>query len=129
MLTGLQIARLAVLSVVFWVAATLYIGLVPGAFSGSVRGVIAFATTLPVAWLSVLLTRRVGRLAPAQLLSGVALVGALAMMIDGVVLRWLPSVYGSDTEVLRAGAAWLLWGYGVSLAVALGLSATSQSRA
>jgi hypothetical protein len=41
------------------------------------------------------------------------------MMLDGFVLRWLPATYGSSEIALRVGAAWLLWGYGVSLAIAL----------
>jgi hypothetical protein len=40
-------------------------------------------------------------------------------------LRWLPGVYGADALVHRLGAAWLLWGYGVSLVTACLMTARS----
>jgi hypothetical protein len=119
MLNVVQIGRLMGLSLVFWLAAALYIDLLPRALTDPIRGTVGFAVSLPVGWLSVVLTQYVGRLAPRQLLSGVGLVGALAMMIDGMALRWFPAVYGSDPTAIRLGAAWLLWGYGVSLAIAV----------
>jgi len=45
---------------------------------------------------------------------GVAVVGVVAMMLDGAALRWFPGLYGFDEKTLRLGAAWLL--YGASLA-------------
>lgn len=45
------------------------------------------------------------------------------MMIEGLVIRWAPGVYGPDETIVRLGSAWLLWGYGVSLAVALTFAA------
>ena len=119
MLTRMQIARLLALSVALWLMATLYIRLLPSALINPVQGSLGFVTTVPAAWLSVWLISSVGKLAVDQLLLGVALVGAAAMMVDGVALRWFPDVYGFDPLALRLGAAWLLWGYGVSLAIAL----------
>jgi hypothetical protein len=121
-----QIGRLVALSLVLWVVATLCIDLTPGALTHPIRGAVGFVASLPIGWLSVLSARYVGRLAPRQLLAGVGLVGALAMMIDGVALRWLPSVYGSDPVAVRLGTAWLLWGYGVSLAIAVVMSARHE---
>ncbi len=118
MLSKMQVAWLGMLSVALWVAATAYIKVLPGFFTDPVAGSVGFATTLPIAWLSVWLIRRIARLSADQLLPGVALVGATAMMIDGVALKWFPFVYGAN-PVVRPGAAWLLWGYGVSLAIAL----------
>jgi hypothetical protein len=128
MLNKVQILVLTGLSVIFWVLATLYIRLLPGAFTGPIQGPIGFITTLPIAWLSVLLTRSVARLSATQLLPGVAIVGALAMMIDGIALRWLPYVYSNDQMIVRLGAAWLLWGYGVSLCVAFLMSISAHSK-
>jgi hypothetical protein len=109
---------LVVLGAALWGAATLYIRFLPAAVADPVWGAVGFATTLPIAWLTVRLIERVGRLAHDQLLAGVVLVGAVAMMIDGVALRWGPGVYASSDGTVRLGAAWLLWGYGLSLAVA-----------
>ena len=121
MLSKVQITRLLALSVALWIAATLYIRLLPNALINPFQGSIGFITTFPVAWLSVWLIKVVGRLSAGELLFGVAVVGASAMMIDGAALRWFPSVYGVDPVALRLGAAWLLWGYGMSLAVALAM--------
>ncbi len=128
MLNRTQIASLIGLSLALWVAATLYIRYLPAAFSDPLQGSLGFLTTLPAAWISVWLTRFVGRLTAEQLMAGVGLVGAVAMMIDGVALRWLHSVYGPDETTLRLGAAWLLWGYGVSLAMALGMAERLRRR-
>jgi len=74
----------------------------------------------PIAGLvSVWLCKFVGRLSPEQILPGVAVVGAVAMLLDGGALQWFPSLYGSDEKVLRLGAAGLLWGYGAGFAAAL----------
>jgi hypothetical protein len=120
--TPTQTIRLMLLSLALWIAATLYIRFLPDALTDPLRGDLGFATTLPAAWLSVWLVKRCGGLAAGQLMAGVGVVGAMAMMIDGAALRWFPGLYGSEETVLRLGAAWLLWGYGVSLAVALGMT-------
>ena len=129
MLRTRQIWILVALSAAFWVVATLYLKLLPGAFVDPVRGAISFATAIPIGWLWVLLTKRAAGLSSVQLLPGVSIVGAIAMMIDGVVLRWAPQIYGSSDTVIRYGAAWLLWGYGVSFAIALFLVARRRDGA
>lgn len=118
MLRHQQILRLIGLGLALWVAATLYIRLLPSALLDPVQGAIGFAGSLPMAWISVWLVRRVGVLERQEIPLGVAVVGAIAMMIDGVALRWRPDLYGSDPLAVRLGAAWLLWGYGLSLGVA-----------
>jgi len=114
-----QTIRLVLLSLALWIAATLYIRFLPSALTDPLQGNLGFVTTLPAAWLSVWLVKICGKLTAGQLMPGVAVVGAVAMMIDGAALRWLHGLYGSDESTVRLGAAWLLWGYGISLAVAL----------
>jgi len=87
MLRPRQIVSLTLLSAALWVLATLYIRLLPSAFTDPVKGAVGFITTFPIAWLSVRLVKVVGRLSADQLMSGVAFVGAVAMMIDGAALR------------------------------------------
>jgi hypothetical protein len=119
MLRPPQIVRLSLLSLVLWAIATAYIRLWPAAFTDPAMGAMGFVTTFPMAWLSVWLVRKAGGLDMPHLLAGVSLVGAIALMIDGTALRFFPHVYGDSDTVLRLGAAWLLWGYGVSLGIAL----------
>lgn len=119
MLTPTQALRLTALAAVLWFAATAYIRLWPAALIDPVMGPMGFVTTFPMAWLSIWLVLRLGGLTPRQLPAGAALVGGLAMVIDGAALRFAPQAYGTQETVLRLGAAWLLWGYGVSLIIAL----------
>lgn len=75
-------------------------------------------------WLS----KHLCKLTAEQSLPGVALVGAIALMLDGVALRWFSSLYGFDEMLLRIAAAWLLWGYGVAFLVAIVWSARVRRR-
>jgi hypothetical protein len=118
MLKASHIVRLVGIALALWALATAYIHLWPQAFLDHTMAALGFLTTLPMALLSVWLTRKLAGLQMSQLLAGVALVGAIAMMIDGLALRFGPWIYGSNDTLLRAGAAWLLWGYGVSLGFA-----------
>ena len=85
-----QTIRLVLLSLALWIAATLYIRFLPSALTDPLQGNLGFVTTLPAAWLSVWLVKICGKLTAGQLMPGVAVVGAVAMMIDGAALRWLP---------------------------------------
>ena len=123
MLGRSQMVRLVLIGAAFWIVATLAIRLWPRSLTDPVLGAVMFATTLPIGWLSVRLTRSAAALSPDQLPAGVMLAGAAAMLVDGAVLHWAPQVYGAGDLVVRLGAAWLLWGYGVSFAVALVMSA------
>ncbi|WP_197421651.1 DUF5367 family protein [Sphingobium sp. CCH11-B1] len=84
-----------------------------------VMGGLSFLTTFMFAWLSIVIIRAIAGLTADQLIAGVSVVGTVAMMIDGAVLHWWPAIYGKSETVVRLGAAWLLWGYGVSLGIAL----------
>ena len=123
MLRFKQIAALVLLAAGLWLLVTLNIRLRPASLTDPVHGTMAFLLAFPGGWLSVLLARWVGRLSAEQLLPGVSVVGAVAMMLDGAALRWFAPMYGSDDTTLRLGAAWLLWGYGAALAVALVMAA------
>jgi hypothetical protein len=126
MLNNLQIVKLIALGFALWVLVTLSIRLRPQSLLDPVRGEIPFITAPVAGWLSVLLCRWVGGLSKPQLLPGVTLVGAVAMMLDGAALKWFSSVYGLNEKVLPPAAAWLLWGYGVAFAVAVAWAAWSE---
>ena len=119
MLRKNQIWALTVLGVVFWALVMLNIRLRPQAVIDPVQGLIPFIAAPVLGWVSVWLCKRVGNLSAEQLLPGVMLAGAVAMMIDGAVLKWWSSLYGMDEQILRVAAAGLLWGYGVAFAVAV----------
>ena len=116
-----RVVVLVLLGIGMWLLATLYIHFVPGAFTSPLQSALGFITALPIGWLCIRLVQRSARLARSQLITGGALVGAVAMMIDGVALRFFPWVYSADPDIFRSVGAWLLWGYGVALAIALWL--------
>lgn len=119
MLARSQLLKLVLVSLALWLAATLYIRLFPSVMFDPVMGGLSYLTTFPFAWLSIVIIRAVARLDADQLIAGVNVVGTVAMMIDGAVLHWMPAIYGEGETVVRLGAAWLLWGYGISLGIAL----------
>lgn len=119
MLSIRQVVILCVVAVLFWVAALGWIRFFPAQIIDPLRGDLGFLTSIPVCWLCILAARRVAKLVPAQLVPGTAVVVALATLIDAAALRWLPALYSGSDQVCRLGAAWLLWGYGISLGIAL----------
>jgi hypothetical protein len=126
MMTRRQIAILVALGALFWLAAAAAIRLSPRGLTDPVRGAIGFLTAFPIGWLSVRVTRRLARLSREALVRGIALALVVAMLIDGAALRWAPGVYAADDTVIRFGSAWLLWGYGVSLGIALLMASRSE---
>ncbi len=119
MLRRNQIGLLIVLGIAFWALVMVNIRLRPQAVLDPIQGLVPFIAAPLMGWLSVWLCKRIGNLSAEQLLPGVALTGAVAMMIDGAVLKWWSGWYGIDEQILRVAAAGLLWGYGVAFAVAV----------
>ncbi len=119
MLATRQVAILAGLGLLFWIGATAWIRCFPQWLEDPLECAMTFLASIPACWLCILAARRVARLSPEQLVVGTAVVVAVATLIDAAALRWMPGVYAGSDLVRRLGAAWLLWGYGVSLGIAL----------
>ena len=119
MLRKSQVYPLIGLGVVLWFLVMLDIRLRPQVMLDPVRGLLLFLAAPLAGWASIWLCKLVGRLSAEQLLSGVAVVGAVAMTMDGAALKWFSGVYGYNERLLHLAAAWLLWGYGVALVIAV----------
>jgi hypothetical protein len=128
MFTANQIKILAVVAVLFWLVATATIRFVPAAVTDPVGGSVVFLLSVPLCWLCVAAVRRWAHLAPDQVVAGTAIVVATEMLMDALALRWAHVVYGNTDLVGRLAAAWLLWGYGVSLGSALVMARQTSSR-
>ncbi|WP_218054343.1 hypothetical protein [Phenylobacterium immobile] len=122
MLDHRRLTILIALALGLWLGATAFIRLLPAALSDPIWVSASFAAMAPLGWLSVQVIGRLAGLKGPDLLAGVAVVGAVAMMIDGLVLAWRPEVYAPTQSGARLGGAWLLWGYGLSLGIALWMS-------
>lgn len=111
-----QIAILAALGAVLWLAAALLLrGLAPfGIYDGAGR-VALYAGIAVGTWPFVLLLIRAAGLARAQALTGVAVALAVATLLDGLALAWLPWLYGRGPEEVAGAGAAILWGAGVFL--------------
>ena len=67
--------------------------------------------------------RRIAGVGNGGMLTAVALGTAIATMLDGVAMTWLPALYGGDPAIVGPGAAWLLWAVGAGLTLAAVTSA------
>jgi hypothetical protein len=112
-LSNRQLVVLIAFGLAFWVVAALFIRLAPfGLFGRGPGTILLFAVTVPLAWFSVEVARRVAALSSEQLLPGLAIASAAAMLCDGIGLIWW-SIYGAGDRL--PGAAWILWGVGLIL--------------
>jgi hypothetical protein len=119
-----QLQLLSLIAVALWILATASIRYLPSTVTDPLLGDIGFLTSIPICWLCVAAIRRLAGLTREQLVGGTAFVVAFAMLIDAAALRWAHPVYGNDEggSLFRLASAWLLWGYGISLAIAMLMS-------
>jgi hypothetical protein len=121
--TSLTVGRIVVLAAigaVLWLLAALFIRFVGP--MGAFRGIwvpILYALAVPVLAPAIILGRRSAGLPRVDTLTAVSIMSATALFLDGVALAWFRGLYGTDPAVILGGAAWLLWGVGVGLALAL----------
>lgn len=117
--TGSQTIVLVGIGIALWFLAAVILHLVApmGAIEGASRAVtyaLIIPGTLPFVWL----TRILAKLRRDQIVVGVAVVTAAALLIDGVVVAWFPVVYGGALPQVTNCAAAILWGAGVGLLLA-----------
>jgi hypothetical protein len=112
-----------ILGAVFWLEALLFIRFGgEGLFVNSNPWLLLlFICSIPVAWILVKIGAVVGKVDGEDLLSAVTIMSLTALLLDGIALTWCQGWYGLAPSGLLLAAAWLLWGVGVSLALALAL--------
>jgi hypothetical protein len=123
-LDGWKIVFLAAYAMMLWSFAWAIIHFAGphGLFAGA-QHVLLYAMTIPVTMLTNLQSRRRAGLPKSQTLTAVAMTSFVAMFADSLVFGWFPWIYSTDSDVARAGAAWLLWAIAVALVLAV-ISAT-----
>ena len=122
-LTPGQACALMLIGIALWfVAAMLLRQIAPlGVFEGPAR-LVLYALTVPGTWPFVLATQRLVRLNPVQIVPGVALLTAAALLADSIVFAWFPWIYGT-AAYHRDCAATVFWGAGVGLVLSFALAA------
>lgn len=116
-LSPVQAARVAAFALLLWISGVVVIRLtIPlGLFSGGGLTVLAFALGIAINGPTIWLVRRLGGLREDQIVFGMALGSAVAIICDGAALTWAPWLYGGVSADLHRAAAWLLWTVGIGL--------------
>lgn len=86
--------------------------------------VLTYMLVIPGTVPFIYLTRMVAGLMKNQTALGLATATAAATLLDGNALVWAPWLYGTAG---LAGAAAILWGAGVGLALGLAMDGNAQS--
>jgi hypothetical protein len=105
------------LGAAFWFQAAMIINLAGASvFSEhNPRLWLCWLLVIPITWLSLLITKAIGKLAYKELLKPVVIMTCTATFLDAVALTWFRQLYSESFEVALYGAAWILWGVGWGL--------------
>ncbi len=114
-----QTVALVVLGAALWFLAALILRLIApmGALEGTMRAV-TYALVIPCTLPFVLLVRFLVGLRSDQLFTGVGVATMTALIIDGIVIAYLPAIYGGSLPQVTSCAAIILWGAGVGMLLA-----------
>lgn len=113
--SGQSIALVAIGAALWFIAAIILRNIAPmGALEGTARA-ITYALVIPGTLPFVILTRVIAKLRHDQIAIGIAVVTTTALLIDGIVVAWLPGIYSNEIRHVTACAAAILWGAGVGL--------------
>ncbi len=125
-----QARTLAILgfSAVIWFGVAMYIRFAGprGTFDG-LQGVLTYALTVPV---TVVLNRRLLKMSGLpkhDIVKPVALAAIVPPLLEGVVMRQFPALYGGDPAVMLSGAIWILWAIGVGMALAVATASSART--
>jgi hypothetical protein len=118
-LTVPQIAILAGYGAVLWFAAAMLVRTIGpmGALDGG-RGILTYALVIPGTVPAILAARPLAKLRGDQTITGIAVVTATALLLDGIAHAGFPAIYGTDPALIVKGAAAIFWGAGVGLVLA-----------
>jgi hypothetical protein len=98
-------------------------------FANNIRRICSFIGAIPLGFLLIWFSEKLLSISPKQRLTSTAIIATTAIMLDGTALMWFPTLYEnpslrkknsfSSNSVLRMSAAFLLWAFGISFAIAL----------
>jgi hypothetical protein len=119
-LTPTQIVILAIYGTVLWFAAAMLVRTLGpvGAFDGG-WGLLTYVLVIPGTIPFILIARPIARLRHDQTATGIAIVTATALLLDGIAHAWFPAIYGTNPALIVKGAAAIFWGAGVGLVLSL----------
>lgn len=114
--SGVQLAVLMATGATLWFGAAVLLHWLTGAgwLEGGARALV-YALVVPGTIPFVMMTRALARLRADQMASGMALVTATALLLDGVAVAWFPQLYGTTPAQVLAASAAVLWGAGAAI--------------
>lgn len=119
---GQSLALIGIGAALWFIAAIILRNIAPmGTLEGTARA-ITYALVIPGTLPFVILTRHLVKLRHDQIAIGIAVVTATALLIDGIVVAWLPFIYSTEIRHVANCAAAILWGAGVGLTLAFMLN-------
>lgn len=80
--------------------------------------ILLYVLIIPISWITIWLIQKIADLSQDNLFRGMAIAAMTALLVHGVALTWFPGQYALSADIRLAGAASILWGAGVFLAVA-----------
>lgn len=92
-----------------------------GGFMSGAPQIIIYALVIPFTWPLIRFAPHVVRLSAADTLFAASVMSMTALLIDGIIIGYVPFVYSSDPALARACAGGLLWAVGVAMALGLTL--------
>lgn len=114
-LSNSQMLVTALLGAALWFAAAMLLRTIGpmGMYEGANR-IILYVLVVPGTVPLVPLVGRLARLERAQLGLGLSFGTAVAVLLDGLALAWVPGLYGGAAYAAGAGAV-ILWGAGFAI--------------
>jgi hypothetical protein len=127
-LTNSQTFFLVIIGAALWFLAAIILRIVApmGALEGPTRA-LTYTLVIPGTLPFVYLTKMLVKLRADQIFTGIGVVTAAALLIDGVVVAWFPALYGGALPQVTNCAAAILWGAGVGLVLAFILNKESNT--
>lgn len=115
-LTSRQTLLLVVAGTSLWFLAAVLLRMIApmGALDGRMRAV-TYALVIPGTVPFVFVTKWLVSLRDDQMALGIAVATTTALLIDGIVVAWFPSIYGGHLSQVTNCAAIILWGAGIAL--------------
>lgn len=111
---------LIALGAVFWLSAALGLRLLgPVLLADGMVRVLAYAAAFPLLLGVILVAQRIAGFGRADGFAAVSVITMAALLCDGIAVAWAPWLYGVDDGAVRLASAYVLWGGGVGLLVAL----------
>lgn len=127
--TPLKVLRTVAYALAVWASVAMFIrfGGAAGQFSGraGVNTYLATAVlTVPLNWLN----RKAAGMPAAKMPVVVAMTLTVTTLLEGVIMKGFPGVYGGDPAVIAHGAIWLLYAVGLGLGASVVTAAWSEAR-